>query len=141
MKRDKKVLMKYYKLLIATCLVLIVFSCQLLEKKKMNTINKEEVVISNDSLEYKIVIIDQGFGTYLQSIAKPMWYYSESYYKTKNIFYVQEWNARVRAPYKYNTDIYEMEINYDSAIDYGLEVNYKLYHYFKFVAYKYKVNF
>lgn len=133
--------MKYYKLWIAFCLALVVFSCQTLKKKKIKTINNEEVVISNDSLEYKIIIIDQGFSTYLQSVAKPMWYYAESYYKTKNAFFVQEWNARVRNPFKYNSDIYEMEINYDVAIDYGLEVDYKLYHYFKFVEYKYKVSF
>tara|TARA_B100000809_G_scaffold119961_1_gene118190 strand:- start:14067 stop:14480 length:414 start_codon:yes stop_codon:yes gene_type:complete len=134
--------MKYDKLLIVFLLVLLVFSCHGTKKIKNNTDDKEErVVISNDSLEYEIIIIDQGFSAYLISIAKPMWYYSESYYRTKNVFYVQEWNARVRQPFRYSTQLYEQQINYEASVDYGVEVNYKLFNYFKFVEYKYKVNF
>ena len=134
--------MNYYKLLIVFFLLVLAFSCHGIKNSIKNTENNEErVVIANDSLEYEIVIIDQGFSNYLVSIAKPMWYYSESYYKTKNIFYVQEWNVRARDPSRYSTQIYALEINYASSIDYGLEVNYKLFNYFKFVEYKYKVNF
>ena len=39
---------------------------------------------------------------------------------------------------RYDNSIYENEINYDSNTDYGLDVNYKLYNYFKFVEHKYK---
>ena len=102
---------------------------------------QEVVVIANDSLEYEIIIMDQGFQTYLNSIAKPMWYYSESYYIIKNKFYVTEWNIRVREPYRYQPAIYEQRIDYDPNANYGMEVNYKLYNYFKFVEYKYKVSF
>ena len=97
--------------------------------------------IANDELEYEIIIIDPGFETYLLTIAKPANFYSQSYYETKNKFYVTEWNNRARNPLGYNPNIYENVIDYDFNIDYGLDVNYKLYNYFKFVEYKYKQRF
>ncbi|WP_111706380.1 DUF6146 family protein [Lutibacter citreus] len=96
------------------------------------------VRIANDKLEYEIIIIDPGFQTYLISIAKPKNFYSQNYYEIRNNFYVTEWNIRHKNPLKFNSNIYENEINYDVHTDYGLEVNYKLYNYFKFVEYKYK---
>jgi len=99
------------------------------------------VRIANDSLEYEIIIIDIGFEFYLNSIAKPANFYSQSYYETKNKFYVTEWNIRAQNPLRYNSSIYENVIDYGFNIDYGLDVNYKLYNYFKFVEYKYKQHF
>lgn len=120
----------------------IAFSCKGTKTAVVNTsVDEEAVVIANDSLEYEIIIIDQGFNSYLLSIAKPKWYYSEAYYKTKNNFYVTQWNIRVREPFKYSPNIYEQQIDYDANIEYGLEVNYMLFNYFKFVEYKYKVKF
>jgi hypothetical protein len=99
------------------------------------------VRIANDELEYEIIIIDNGFETYLASIAKPASFYSVDFYETKNRQYVTEWNIRYRNPQRYNSSIYENEINYDFNTNYGLDVNYKLYNYFKFVEYKYKEQF
>ncbi|HCE54463.1 MAG TPA: hypothetical protein DER05_05420 [Lutibacter sp.] len=103
--------------------------------------SKEVVRIANDSLEYEIIIMDIGFETYLNTIAKPMNFYSQEYYENKNRFYVTEWNIRALNPLRYRKDIYENQIDYDFNVDYGLEVNYKLYNYFKFVEYKYKQRF
>ena len=96
------------------------------------------VRIANDELEYEIIIIDIGFDTYLHSIAKPANFHSQHYYEAKNKFYVTEWNIRAQNPWRYNSSIYENQIDYYFNIDYGLDVNYKLYNYFKFVEYKYK---
>ena len=92
-------------------------------------------------MEYEIIIFDNGFETYLNSIAKPMNYYSENYLESKNRFYVSIWNERARNPLNYNSNIYENIIDYDFNKHYGLEVNYKLYNYFKFVEYKYGEHF
>ena len=99
------------------------------------------VRIANEELEYEIIIIDPGFETYLVSIAKPANFYSQSYYEIKNQFYVTEWNIRARNPINFNSNIYENVINYEFNVDYGLDVNYKLFNYFKFVEYKYKQHF
>ena len=111
--------------------------------KVLTTTNAVEVPvkIENDSLHYEITIIDNGFNTYLHTIAKPKNYYSQQYYETKNKFYVTEWNIRAQNPLRYDDAIYENKIDYNFNVDYGLEVNYKLYNYFKFVEYKYKQRF
>ncbi|MDO9036949.1 MAG: DUF6146 family protein [Lutibacter sp.] len=108
---------------------------------KDGNFEQEAVRIANDSLEYEIIIMDIGFETYLNTIAKPMNFYSQEYYENKNRFYVTEWNIRALNPLRYRKDIYENQIDYDFNVDYGLEVNYKLYNYFKFVEYKYKQRF
>ena len=123
---------------------LIAYSCASTSKKIVTQDSKhqeEAIRIANDSLEYEIIIMDIGFETYLNSIAKPMNFHSQSYYELKNKFYVTEWNIRANNPRRYNPSIYENQINYDFNIDYGLEVNYKLYNYFKFVEYKYQQRF
>lgn len=128
--------------LLVLIVVIAVFSCKTTKQNSLNKVDKDEVVvISNDSLEYQIIIMDQGFSSFLSSMAKPKWYYSESYYKIKNNFYVTQWNIRVGQSFNYSSTLYEQQIEYDANIDYGLEVNYQLYNYFKFVEYKYKVKF
>jgi len=99
------------------------------------------VKIANEELEYEIIIIDNGFETYLYSIAKPANFYSQNYYETKNKLYVTYWNIRAQQPLEYDSSIYENVIDYDFSTDYGLDVNYKLYNYFKFVEYKYNQHF
>tara|TARA_R110001583_G_scaffold193815_1_gene363169 strand:+ start:10024 stop:10296 length:273 start_codon:yes stop_codon:yes gene_type:complete len=54
------------------------------------------VRITNEELEYEIIIIDPGFEAYLYSIAEPANFYSQFYYETKNKFYVTEWNIRTQ---------------------------------------------
>lgn len=101
---------------------------------------EEAVIISNDSLEYEIIIYDPGFSLYLNTIAKPDWYYEQNYLEVKNKYYVIEWNIRHLNPLRYGS-FYETHIDYSPFIDYGLEVNYKLYNYFQFVEHKYKIRF
>lgn len=109
--------------------------------KKDAQLPEGAVRISNEELEYELIIIDIGFETYLYSIAKPANFYSQNYYELKNKFYVTEWNIRARNPLNYDSTIYENVIDYDFNVDYGLDVNYKLFNYFKFVEYNYKQRF
>lgn len=107
---------------------------------KNNTLQKEKpVVIANDSLSYEIIIIDIGFNLYLNTIAKPEGFYSQNYLENKNQVFVSTWNSRVRNPAQYNPSIYENVIDYESNTNYGYEVNYKLYNYFKFAEQKHKM--
>ncbi len=41
-------------------------------------------------------------------------------------------------PHNFNPNLYEMRIDYDPSIDYGYEVNYKLYNYFIYFQLTYK---
>ena len=96
----------------------------------VNVVENDTVSIANTDLEYEIIIIEPGFNTWLTSTAKPEGYYSQSYLETKNLFYVQQWNNRVLQPRRYDPKLYEMQVDYRASIDYGYEVNYKLYNYF-----------
>ena len=104
-------------------------------------IPEDDIVrISNDDLEYDITIIEPGFNTWLASIARPKGYYSQSFMETRNRLMVINWNNRVLQPQQFNSNLYEMQINYQSGIDYGYDLNYKLYNYFIFFQNKYKQN-
>ena len=101
------------------------------------TTENDTIRIANDDLEYEIIIIEPGFNSWLVSTAKPKHFYSQNYLETKNIIYVTEWNNRVLLPFQYNPNLYEMQIDYQQGIDYGYEVNYKLYNYFIYFQLKY----
>ena len=57
--------------------------------------------------------------------------------ENRNAIWVIEWNQRVLQPQRFDPNLYELTINYDSTIDYGYEVNYKLYNYFIYFQRKY----
>lgn len=132
--------MKY--LFYSIIIILVIYSCGTSNKtiNSSSQTNEDIVVIENDSLEYQIIITDIGFSTFLLTIAKPMEFYSQNFYENKNVFYVSAWNRRVSSPLKYG-DFYGNIIDYSSHINYGIEVNYKLYNYFKFVEHKYRIRF
>lgn len=91
---------------------------------------------SQDSLEYEIVVIDPGFESWFVKNRKPKWYYEQSYLETWNLRYVREWNFRVtsvRFQQAYPNNPFDEQIDYNPRNDYGLEVNWKLYHYFKYI--------
>lgn len=105
--------------------------------KETDIVSQQDTIrIENEELEYEIIIIENGFEMWLAQ-QPPMTYYSDFYLANKNLFYVSEWNRRVALPGTYNPNLYEQMIQYDFNIDYGKEVNYKLFMYFKFFQKKY----
>ena len=107
------------------------------EKAAFSQTKGDTITIADEKTEYEIIVIEPGFDFWLQSIAKPEGYYSQSYLENRNYIYVVEWNSRVSQPFTYNPSLYEMRIDYDPNIDYGYEVNYKLYNYFIYFQRKY----
>lgn len=107
------------------------------EKEVFNQQEGDTIRIANDETEYEIIIIEPGFNMWLQSMARPEGFYSQSYLESRNRFWVTEWNQRVMQPFRYNTSLYELQIDYSPHIDYGYEVNYKLYNYFIYFQRKY----
>ncbi|MEX0982231.1 MAG: DUF6146 family protein [Bacteroidales bacterium] len=115
----------------------ILFSLAPLLSAQQDTLKLKKNEVSKDSVEYELIIIDPGFEFFLAT-QKPMEFYSQSYYETWNYRYVTEWNYRHSQPLTYG-DIYETYIDYSPHIDYGLELNYKLYYYFRFFEKKHGV--
>ena len=107
-------------------------------KEIASNVEQDTVRIANDELEYEIIIIEPGFSTWLLSRAKPEGYYSQDYLENKNQIFVSEWNSRVLQPQRYSPNLYEAPIDYQPNIDYGYEVNYKLYNYFMYFQLHYK---
>ncbi len=108
------------------------------EKNAFNAKDTQDTVrIADDKTEYEIIIIDPGYYSWLNSIAHPEGYYSQEYLENRNNIYVINWNQRAMNPMLYDPNLYEMQIDYSPNIDYGYEVNYKLYNYFLYFQRKY----
>ena len=85
--------------------------------------------ISADSLQYELIIVDPEFDSWLAT-QPPMNFYSNEYYRQKNIEFVSEWNQRYVSSKR--KDLYESYIDYNPNINYPLELNYRLYYYFRY---------
>jgi hypothetical protein len=124
-------MMKYITLLVFLTCLAPVLSAQ------KDTLRFEENVVADDSVQYELIVIDPGYEFFLAT-QKHMEFYSQHYYENWNQRYVMEWNYRHSQPLRYG-DIYETYIDYSPHIDYGLELNYKLYYYFRFFEKKHGV--
>lgn len=134
--------MKMKILLPLILFILMLIGCTSMQRNSMQIDNSfkpsDTIKISNEELDYEVIIIDPGFSSWLYSTARPRGYYSENFMQTRNRIYVQEWNNRVLQPSKYDSNLYEMQINYDLTISYGYEVNYLIFNYFNYFQITYK---
>ena len=92
---------------------------------------------SQDSTEYEILIIDQHFDQWYLLNYSPAKDHSKEYYRAKNLVGVANWNDYYRRG-RYSRVI-ESSIDYQPHVDYGIEVDRKLYWYFKFIVETYKI--
>lgn len=109
---------------------LFIFSMSGLSQKNRSQVKVKSDSVKVDSVTYELIILDPGFDSWLAT-KPPMSFYSKDYYETKNRLYVMEWNYRNQLPMRFG-DMYETRIDYYQNIDYGLELNYRLYYYFLF---------
>lgn len=113
---------------------LILISCtaqktNITKQENPTSSSNDTIKIVNKEVEYEVIIIDPGFSSWLNSMAQPRGFYTQSYLENKNQLYINEWNNRFLQPQRFSRDLYEMSIDYDSNIDYGYEVNYLIYNY------------
>lgn len=116
------------KKLMLLLIVILVASVQTYGQQ--DTLRFEPAGEASDSVEYELIVMDPGYESYL-AMQPSMEFYSKHYYENWNMRYVREWNYRHSQPLRYG-DMYQTYIDYRPNIDYGLELNYKLYHYFRF---------
>ncbi len=91
-------------------------------------------IVEGDTTEYELMIFDNVFHSWFLTNSKPVWYHEASYYRSQNIHYVANWNSRVRQS-NYRPP-FEYEIDYDPKIDYGVELDWQLFWYFKYLEHK-----
>lgn len=102
------------------------------QREESNPENEEEE-------EWEIIVFDAGYEGFLATQhAKE--FYSESSLKVKNTMMVAEWNYRYRLPSAYNPNIYEVSIDYRPMTDYGLEFEYRLYMFFRFMEKEHSIS-
>lgn len=112
-------------------LVLLLHSaCSLSKKAGRISIDAAQEEVS-DSVKYELIVLDPGFDTWMVTHARPLWYHSKSYLESWNRQYVNAWNGRIMSGR--SSRYFETYIDYQPGIDYGIELNYKLYNYFQYV--------
>lgn len=116
-------------------ILLSVIGCNSSKSGFQNSENSQEITandtlkIENKDLEYEVIIIEPGFYSWINGIARPRGYYSEAFLEYRNYLFITEWNYRVSQPFQYDPNLYQMRIDYDRNIHYGYEVNYLIYNY------------
>jgi hypothetical protein len=93
---------------------------------------------SQDSTEYEVVIIDNGFDLWFLTNYSESKDRSNEYYRAKNMVAVANWNDYYHLG-RYDR-VVESYIDYRPDIDYGIDVNRKLFWYFKYVKSEYGIN-
>jgi hypothetical protein len=99
-------------------------------QKKKDIVKEDTMHIKKDTTEYELIIFDTGFDAWL-AMQPSKNHYSNEYYRRRNNLYVQEWNNRYLNPHRYG-GIYGNYIDFDPMTDYGIDVNYRLYYYFRY---------
>jgi len=111
---------------------------QIINRDAPNSLVKSDtVVIADDDTDYEIIIIEPGFNAWLNGTARPRGFHSQQFLEDRNALFVREWNLRNLQPQTYSPDLYLLRIDYDPLVDYGYEINYKLYNYFIYFQIKY----
>ncbi len=93
--------------------------------------NGDETALESDSLEYELEVMDPKFETWYLLHDSPARYRSQQYYENWNKQYVAAWNANSLDPRK--SSFFEPIIGWDPTVDYGFELNHKLFYYFMYV--------
>ena len=130
-----KTIVKISSLFLASILI---FSCGVQNNSTSSRMHlKSDHETAKDSVEYEIIIFDVQFDRWLMT--QPMnneAFYSNDYLISMNAQYADAWN-RLYATGDKRVQSY---IDYDRRIDYGKELNFKLFMYFKYFQERYKIN-
>ncbi|MCD6355335.1 MAG: hypothetical protein J7L95_07285 [Prolixibacteraceae bacterium] len=111
--------------------ILLIFAACAIQKKVVKE-NKAVIIESPaDSTEYELETFDPQFETWYELHNTPSTYHSQSYYESWNKQYVSAWNFNATNSRK--AAFFEPIVGYDPTVDYGFELNHKLFYYFQYV--------
>jgi len=120
--------------------LLVIWSCspshKAMSSDRQLTI-KSDSAIESDSVEYEIIIIDTKFENWYLIHFSQAKDYSNEYYRSKNQVAAGTWNEYYTRGRYHN--VIENHIYYDNSVDYGIEVNRRLYWYFKYTEETFKI--
>lgn len=95
-----------------------------------DTLNFE--VEEGDTVEYELLILDPGFDRWFLRVSQPITFYEQSYLESWNRQLVLQWNSYIGRSRRLDC-VPQTYLNYDQRIDYGKELNYKLFYYFRYM--------
>ena len=110
---------------------LLVLMCSCSSQKEIVKLKSTNQVTGNDSTEYELIVSDPQFETWFLTNYSPAKDHSNEYYHGWNNQYVTDWNYHYMAGHL--TKVFENYIYYEYNKDYGIEINRKLYYYFRYV--------
>lgn len=123
------------KLWFFTILILLVWACT--SPKGVIKVEKNEADIQGDSVEYELITFDSKFESWYTLQNSPATYRSQFYYENWNRQYVSAWNYNATQLRKSN--FFEPIVGYEPNVDYGFEINHKLFYYFQYVEHVLKI--
>jgi hypothetical protein len=121
--------------LIPIMMALVIWSCS--PAREAARTSSDLSLVGQDSTEYEIIIVDPQFDQWYLMNFTPAKDYSDEFYRSKNITGVASWN------YFYNTGKYtriiDSYLDYRPNVEYGIELNRKLYWYFRYIEESFRI--
>lgn len=111
--------------------VFLVFAACSTQKNAVEIKNEPVEIVSDDSLEYELETFDSKFESWYMLHNSPAEYHAQTYYEGWNKRYVDAWNMNAIDSRK--NSFFEPIIGYNPEVDYGFELNHKLFYYFQYV--------
>ena len=112
---------------------MLVLLCACTSQKEFVKISPTRDVAINvkDSSEYELLVFDQQFETWFMTNYSPAKDHSNEYYQSWNNQYVTDWNYHYMAGHY--PSVFENYIDWDDSVNYGIDLNRKLYYYFRYI--------
>ena len=111
-------------------IILLIAACST-QKGLVEIKNNTAQNTAEDSLEYELETFDGRFETWYQMHNNPSTYRSQQYYENWNRQYISAWNYN--ALNRRKNSFFEPIVGYEFTVDYGFELNHKLFYYFQYV--------
>lgn len=91
-----------------------------------------------DETEYELIIFDPGFDRWFARNSSPEGFYELNYLENWNRQLARQWNTKLGTSGRWDCAP-QTYLDYDPRIDYGKELNYKLFFYFRYMHEKCRI--
>ncbi len=99
---------------------------------QQDTLDIATAEAENDTTEYRLIIFSPAFEGWFQRTHEPKDFYSQSYLEEWNKQLTDQWNRLIHSP-RHRECMPETYIRYERDVDYGKELNHRLFYYFRFM--------
>ncbi len=111
-------------------LAVVIASCSAQKNAVKIEMNGNQAA-QEDFTEYELIVFDSGFESWYMLHNSPSRYRSQEYYENWNYQYVTQWNYL--SMHSRRRSFFEPIVGYEPGVDYGFELNHKLFYYFQYV--------